>query len=84
MDCLSVMVFCITMNLLVVAKILLLKKLFVGAASIAKGKLDILELGNLDIERDWGYAPDYVQGMWLMLQSRKLPSDYVLGTGICP
>ena len=52
-----------------------------GAASIAKGKLDMLELGNLDIERDWGYAPDFVLGMWMMLQQEN-PSDYVLATGI--
>lgn len=50
------------------------------AASIAQGKLNNLELGNLDIERDWGYAPDYVLGMWLMLQE-ETPSDYVLATG---
>ena len=40
----------------------------------------MLELGNLDIERDWGYAPDYVMGMWMMLQ-QETPSDYVLATG---
>ena len=57
------------------------QKIVRGAASIAKGKSDFLELGNLEIERDWGYAPDYVQGMWLMLQ-QETPSDYVLATGI--
>ena len=56
------------------------QKIVRGAASIAQGKLDTLELGNLDIERDWGYAPDYVLGMWLMLQ-QETPSDYVLATG---
>ena len=56
------------------------QKIVRGAASIALGKLDYLELGNLDIERDWGYAPDYVLGMWMMLQQKK-PSDYVLATG---
>ena len=56
------------------------QKIVHGAASIAKGKLDTLELGNLEIERDWGYAPDYVLGMWLMLQ-QEAPSDYVLATG---
>ena len=55
------------------------QKLFVGAAKIAKGKSDFLELGNLNIERDWGYAPDYVHGMWLMLQQKT--SDYILATG---
>ena len=56
------------------------QKIVHGAAAIAEGKLDYLELGNLDIERDWGYAPDYVLGMWLMLQ-QETPSDYVLATG---
>ena len=56
------------------------QKIVDAAASIAKGKSDSLELGNLDIERDWGYAPDYVLGMWLMLQ-QKTPADYVLATG---
>ena len=55
------------------------QKIVRGAASIAKGNLDTLELGNLDIERDWGYAPDYVLGMWMMLQ-QEAPSDYVLAT----
>ena len=39
-----------------------------------------LELGNLEAQRDWGYAPEYVQAMWLMLQ-QKAPDDYVVGTG---
>ena len=56
------------------------QKIVHGAVSIAQGKLDYLELGNLEIERDWGYAPDYVQGMWMMLQ-QKTPADYVLATG---
>ena len=56
------------------------QKIVRGAAAIAQGKLDTLELGNLDIERDWGYAPDYVLGMWMMLQD-ETPSDYVLATG---
>ena len=56
------------------------QKIVRGAASIAQGKLDTLELGNLDIKRDWGYAPDYVLGIWLMLQ-QETPSDYVLATG---
>ncbi len=57
------------------------QKIVRGAAAIAHGKLDTLELGNLKIERDWGYAPDYVLGMWMMLQ-QETPSDYVLATGI--
>ena len=56
------------------------QKIVQGAKSIAIEKSDCLELGNLDIERDWGYAPDYVLGMWLMLQ-QETPSDYVLATG---
>ena len=56
------------------------QKIVRGAAAIAKGKSECLELGNLDIERDWGYAPDYVLGMWLMLQ-QETPFDYVLATG---
>ena len=43
-------------------------------------KQKYLELGNLDAQRDWGYAPEYVQAMWLMLQ-QKTPDDYVVGTG---
>jgi GDPmannose 4,6-dehydratase len=56
------------------------QKIVRGAAAIAKGKLDTLELGNINIERDWGYAPDYVLGMWMMLQ-QETPSDYILATG---
>ena len=56
------------------------QKIVRGAAAIAQGELDTLELGNLDIERDWGYAPDFVLGMWLMLQ-QEAPSDYVLAMG---
>ena len=56
------------------------QKIVHGAASIAQGKSDYLELGNIEIQRDWGYAPDYVFGMWLMLQ-QETPSDYVLATG---
>ena len=56
------------------------QKIVRGAVSVVQGKSDCLELGNLDIERDWGYAPDYVLGMWLILQ-QETPSDYVLATG---
>ena len=56
------------------------QKIVRGAASIAQGKTKILELGNMDIERDWGYAPDYVRGMWMMLQQEQ-GSDYILSTG---
>jgi GDPmannose 4,6-dehydratase len=49
-------------------------------ARIKLGKEDKLYLGNLDAKRDWGYAKDYVEGMWLMLQQDE-PDDYVLATG---
>jgi GDPmannose 4,6-dehydratase len=50
------------------------------AAKIALGLADKLPLGNLDAQRDWGWAPDYVRGMYLMLQQDK-PDDFVLATG---
>jgi GDPmannose 4,6-dehydratase len=52
-----------------------------GVASIKLGLADELVLGNTDVRRDWGYAKDYVEGMWLMLQ-QEVPGDYVLGTGV--
>ena len=55
------------------------KKIALGAARIAKGQQQKLVLGNLDAIRDWGYAPEYVEGMWLMLQN-KTAEDYVLAT----
>jgi len=51
-----------------------------GAARIKLGRADELRLGNLDARRDWGYAGDYVQAMWLMLQHEQ-PDDYVIATG---
>lgn len=51
-----------------------------GAARIKLGLADELRLGNLDAHRDWGYAPEYVHAMWLMLQQDQ-PADYVVGTG---
>ena len=56
------------------------RKIARSAARIKKGLDQELRLGNLDAERDWGYAPDYVRGMWLMLQQDE-PDDYVLATG---
>jgi GDPmannose 4,6-dehydratase len=44
------------------------------------GQQDVLKLGNMDAKRDWGYAGDYVNGMWMMLQAEH-PRDYVLATG---
>jgi GDPmannose 4,6-dehydratase len=57
------------------------RKVTDGAARIALGLASELSMGNLDAERDWGFAGDYVQAMWLMLQ-RPAPSDYVIATGI--
>ena len=56
------------------------RKITWHAAAIKAGKADQLALGNLDAERDWGYAKDYVEAMWLMLQQDE-PSDYVIATG---
>ncbi len=57
------------------------RKITWHAAAIKLGVVDHLGLGNLDAERDWGFAGDYVRAMWLMLQ-RDEPSDYVVATGI--
>ena len=57
------------------------RKITHGAAAIKLGMKSELALGNLDARRDWGYAPDYVEAMWRMLQ-RDEPEDYVIGTGI--
>ncbi|MBN2754699.1 MAG: GDP-mannose 4,6-dehydratase [Candidatus Goldbacteria bacterium] len=56
------------------------KKITKAVANIAAKKQDKLFLGNLDAKRDWGYAKDYVEAMWLMLQQDK-PEDYVIATG---
>lgn len=55
------------------------RKITDSVAKIKLGKLDVLELGNMDAKRDWGYAKDYVEGMYLMLQADK-PDTYVLAT----
>lgn len=55
------------------------RKITDGMAKIKLGKLDCLELGNLDAKRDWGFAKEYVEGMWRMLQADK-PDTYVLAT----
>jgi len=57
------------------------RKITWHAAAIKRGLVERLALGNLDAERDWGYAKDYVEAMWLMLQ-RDEPEDYVIATGI--
>jgi GDPmannose 4,6-dehydratase len=60
----------------------LTRKVTDGIAKIKLGKLDTIELGNLDAKRDWGFAREYVDGMWRMLQADK-PDTYVLATGRC-
>ena len=56
------------------------RKITDGVARIKSGKQDFIELGNINAKRDWGYAKDYVEGMYLMLQS-ETPDNYVLATG---
>ena len=56
------------------------RKICQSAAKIALGKQKTLELGNLSIKRDWGWAPEYVEAMWKMLQQDE-PEDYVIATG---
>ena len=57
------------------------RKITWHAAAIKLGLVDTLSLGNLDAERDWGYAKDYVEAMWLMLQQDE-PDDFVIATGV--
>ena len=57
------------------------RKISMAAARIAKGSNEKVYLGNLDAIRDWGYAKEYVESMWLMLQQDK-PTDYVVATGV--
>jgi GDPmannose 4,6-dehydratase len=57
------------------------RKITDGVARIALGLQDTIELGNLDAGRDWGYAPDYVEAAWLMMQ-QDTPDDYVIATGV--
>jgi GDPmannose 4,6-dehydratase len=56
------------------------RKVTRAVAHIKRGMQDKLYIGNLDARRDWGYAPDYVRAMWMMLQQEQ-PDDYVVGTG---
>jgi GDPmannose 4,6-dehydratase len=56
------------------------RKISLGMAEIKNQKRDTINLGNLSAERDWGFAGDYVEAMWLMLQKEK-PNDYVIATG---
>ncbi len=56
------------------------RKIVRTACKIARGECDALLLGDISIERDWGWAPEYVKAMWLMLQQEK-PDDYIIATG---
>ncbi len=56
------------------------KKIILAACRIAQGSKEMLTLGRLDIVRDWGWAPEYVEAMWLMLQ-QEAPDDYIVATG---
>ena len=56
------------------------RKITIGLAKIISGKQKKIKIGNLDAKRDWGYAGDYVEAMWKMLQN-KTPKDYVIATG---
>ena len=57
------------------------RKITLGLAALARGGTTPVELGNMDAKRDWGFAGDYVEGMWKMLQ-HDVPDDYVLATGV--
>jgi GDPmannose 4,6-dehydratase len=56
------------------------RKITAGVAAIVAGRAREVRLGNLEARRDWGYAPDYVEAMWMMLQ-QDVPDDYVVATG---
>jgi GDPmannose 4,6-dehydratase len=57
------------------------KKIVSAAVRIKRGSGEKLELGRVDIKRDWGWAPEYVEAMWLMLQQKE-PDDYIIATGV--
>lgn len=57
------------------------RKVTAGVAAIKAGKKSFISLGNLEAERDWGFAGDYVRAMWLMLQQDK-PDDFIIATGV--
>jgi len=56
------------------------RKITLGLAQINSGEKDFFEIGNIEAKRDWGYAEDYVEAIWKMLQQKK-PQDYIIGTG---
>ena len=74
------MEFYLIMKALGEARLFVTRKITIGINDVLMGRKDYIELGNLDAKRDWGYADDYVYGMWSMLQQDK-PDDYVLATG---
>ena len=57
------------------------RKIVAAACRIAKGSHEKLRLGNIEIIREWGWAPDYIEAMWMML-NQESPSDYIVGTGV--
>lgn len=57
------------------------RKITRGVAAVKRGQLERIPLGNLDAKRDWGYAGEYVEAMWLMLHPAAPPGDYVIATG---
>ena len=58
------------------------KKIVSAAVRIKNGSGEKLQLGSIHIKRDWGWAPEYVEAMWMMMQQEK-PQDYVIATGVC-
>lgn len=62
------------------SKYFVIKKIIHSAVKISMGLNKELKLGNLDVYRDWGYAPKYVEAMWLMLQ-QDMPHDYIISSG---
>ena len=58
------------------------RKITAGVAKIYRGLEQKIELGNIDAIRDWGYAPDYIEAMWGMLNISQTPTDYIIATGI--
>lgn len=56
------------------------QKIVLAACRIAKGSKELLSLGNIEIARDWGWAPEYVEAMWMMMQN-EIPDDYVIASG---
>ena len=82
MICLTVLVFYLIMSQKDEDLNFVTRKISDGVARISLGLSDHITLGNLDAKRDWGYAPDYVEAMWLMLQQDG-PDDYIVATGEC-